>query len=321
MNLFVKISSFIFFILLFTSLLSPPKALAGDILINEIMYDLEGSDDDREWIEIYNNGSSNIDLTNWRFQEGGTKHTLNSYQGGLIINPGSYAVIVDNPVGFLGDHSGFAGIIIDSSFSLSNTGETLIILEGDLTTVSDEVSYQSSWGAVGTSGSLERKSVGGATNDSGNWQESVSGGTPGAANSSGATPTPSPTPAPTQIPSPSPTATPAPSLTKTPTPTLKLTPSPTSKPTSTPLTEESPKEAQTQIVLGTQNSPIPTPGQEAAQTEGWLKPRKILPYVFIFGGLIFIGGSLFSFVRQRGIEYNNQNEDHNQDSTRNQRIG
>jgi hypothetical protein len=32
-------------------------SVSGAVLINEIMYDLSGSDTGREWIEIYNNGS------------------------------------------------------------------------------------------------------------------------------------------------------------------------------------------------------------------------------------------------------------------------
>ena len=53
-----------FFFLHFAS-----PVFAGDVVINEIMYDLSGSDTDREWIEIYNKGTSSIDLAEWRFQE------------------------------------------------------------------------------------------------------------------------------------------------------------------------------------------------------------------------------------------------------------
>ncbi|MBI2007530.1 MAG: lamin tail domain-containing protein, partial [Candidatus Blackburnbacteria bacterium] len=220
------ISLLTFFFLLFSNTVA---AATTDIIINEIMYDLPGSDTDREWIEIYNKGSSSIDLTNWRFQEGSTKHTLNSYQGGMILGPGNYAVIIDNPTGFLGDHGGFSGMIIDSSFSLSNTGENLGLLEGvDAVSLSDEVSYQSAWGAAGNGGSLERKSETASSSDSNNWQESVAGGTPGVANSSGVAPTP--TPAPTASPSPMPT----PAATPTPTPTASSTPTPSSSPTATP---------------------------------------------------------------------------------------
>jgi hypothetical protein len=36
-----------------------PAFAEASITINEIMYDVEGSDTDREWIELKNNGSDN----------------------------------------------------------------------------------------------------------------------------------------------------------------------------------------------------------------------------------------------------------------------
>lgn len=230
------ILSIVFFFIL------PPfskSAYAGDIVINEIMYDLSGSDTDREWVEIYNKGSSTIDLSNWRFQEGATKHLLNSYQGGLIINANSYAVIVDKPETFLVDNPGLSGMIIDSSFDLKNDSETLKILESsDAIISSDEVTYQSGWGAGGNGSSLERKNIFYSSNDPNNWQQSIIGGTPCNVNSSGFIPSPSPTFAPsptnTPIPTTKPTATPKPtntpvSIKSTPTP-VKSTPTPTKIP-------------------------------------------------------------------------------------------
>jgi cardiolipin synthase len=36
-----------------------------DVVINEIMYDPAGSDDGYEWIELYNNGTNAVNITNW----------------------------------------------------------------------------------------------------------------------------------------------------------------------------------------------------------------------------------------------------------------
>ena len=36
--------------------------LSAEVVINEICYDPEGSDESKEWIELYNNGSSNEQL-------------------------------------------------------------------------------------------------------------------------------------------------------------------------------------------------------------------------------------------------------------------
>lgn len=319
----LRITTAIVGVFVFLFLLAVPS-FAADIVINEIMYDLPGTDTDREWIEIYNKGTNAVDLINWRFQEGGTKHILNSYQGGLILSPSGYAIIVDSASGFLGDHPGFSGIIIDSSFSLSNAGESLVLLESvDATTYVDEVSYQSSWGGAGNSGSLERKDVAGASNDSSNWQESVVGGSSGFANSAGATPTPSPTPAPTLSPTPTPTAspTPTPSLspTTTPRPTTAASTTSTPKPTST----SSPTSAGTtkvttvstaastpeNLVLGvTDVSSTSANTEEGATAGSAVKEGKGLLGLsgkqYLAGGLavlgaLFLGVSVFLFFKEK----------------------
>lgn len=256
---------FIGLVVVLIFLFEAKSVFAGDIVINEIMYDLSGSDTksdtNREWIEIYNKGTSSTDLTNWRFKEGGTNHTLNQYQGSINLDPGGFAVIVDNPATFLNDNSGFSGTIIDSSFSLSNTGEILTILQDDLITVSDEVTYQSSWGGAGTGGSLERKSASGTSNDSSNWQEGAIGGTPGTNNSSGLTPTPTPSPSPSQTPTSMPTNTPTPTPKPASTPTKTPIPTKTSAPTKTPIPTK------TEAYSSLKNTPTPTASTNTTKKE------------------------------------------------------
>lgn len=297
------------------------SVFAGDIIINEIMYDLSGSDTDREWIEIYNKGTSFIDLTDWRFKEGGSNHTLNQYQGSLSLDPGGFAVIVDNPTTFLNDNSGFPGTIIDSSFSLSNTGEILTILQSDLTTVSDEVTYQSSWGGAGTGGSIERKSASGGSNDSSNWQESAAGGTPGASNgfspTSTPTPTNTPTPTPTSAATATPTKTPTPTPKPTNTPTPNKTPTPTKMPTPIPSRIPTPTvKPSTSLALGltaASSSPILGESTQSAliisPTNAKKNPNNILissknkktnsisQKIFIFAGIVFIAICVILTVR------------------------
>lgn len=171
--------------------LNIPTFQAGDLAINEIMYDLEGSDTlsgkSREWIEVYNNSGREITLTGgsggWRFNDG-SNHLLNepAAQGSMVIPAGGYAILAGDAALFLADHSGFGGTIIDTVMSLKNTSATLKISVSDGTII-DELTYDSSWGANGNGKTLERKSASGGSNDSANWaQSSAPGGTPGAAN-------------------------------------------------------------------------------------------------------------------------------------------
>ncbi len=125
------------------------------LIISEIMYDLSGSDSGREWIEIYNDESIALNLTGWKFFEGGTSHLLSLISGSFILNPGDYAIISENDAQFLLDNPGFSGVaLFDSSFSLSNSGETLAIKNNSLEII-NSITYSSNDGANGDGNSLQ----------------------------------------------------------------------------------------------------------------------------------------------------------------------
>lgn len=131
--------------------------VSAQVVFNEIMYDLKvGSDDGREWVEIVNNGNESVQIatSTWKFFEANTNHSLSLFQGNLLIPVGGFAIIADDPSKFLLDWPGFSGTIFDSSFSLSNTGETVAIKSSTTTTV-DQVTYTSSTGASGDGNSLQ----------------------------------------------------------------------------------------------------------------------------------------------------------------------
>gem|GEM_PF-1168564 len=168
---------------------------AGDLVINEIMYNPEGTDDKHEWIELYNNSGHEITLTGgsdgWKFSDGSTslhglnEPPINGSQGSMTIAPGGYMILADNAVTFLVDHSGFGGTVIDTVMDLKNSTSTIktIKIITPNGTIIDEVLYSNSWGANGNGKTLERKLAGGASNEANNWAESsAKGGTPGAAN-------------------------------------------------------------------------------------------------------------------------------------------
>lgn len=129
------------------------SAYAG-IFINEIMYSLDGGDEDREWIEIYNDADVSMDLSSFSFFEAKTNHKLVLVQGNKNIGAQGYVVIIDDPIKFKTDWPNFVGTIFDSSFSLSNSGETLAIKNGNK--IIDEYSYQSASGGAGDGKSLQK---------------------------------------------------------------------------------------------------------------------------------------------------------------------
>lgn len=140
-------------------ILLTPTLVSAEVVINEIMYDIPGTDTDREWIEVQNTGAEAVDLSTYKFFEANTNHGLTVSQGSAVIASGGYAVIADVPTNFLADWPGFSGVIFDSSFSLGNTGETLALKNADGVEVSS-VSYMSEWGAVGDGNSLQKASSG-----------------------------------------------------------------------------------------------------------------------------------------------------------------
>ncbi|MBI5913491.1 lamin tail domain-containing protein [Candidatus Azambacteria bacterium] len=177
----------------------------GDIIINEVMYDLKGADDTHEWVEIYNSSAKDFDITGWKFNDG-SNHILNAPpknggQGSLVVRAGGYAVFADDAAVFLSDHPGFSGTVIDTVMSLKNTEATLTLFDVNGVSI-ESASYQKGLGGAGNGMTLERFST------TANWKESAhEGGTPGAQNGGAsivpaeqiappAAPTPSPAPLP-----------------------------------------------------------------------------------------------------------------------------
>lgn len=125
---------------------------AGAIIVTEVMYDAPGADQGREWVEVQNTGPAPADLALWKFFEADTNHKLVPI-GSSIVLPGGYAIIADAPSAFLIDWPAFSGVLFDSSFSLSNTGETLVLKDASSTPVAS-LTYSSSLGASGDGNSL-----------------------------------------------------------------------------------------------------------------------------------------------------------------------
>lgn len=131
-----------------------PTLCFGQVIISEIMYDVSGTDTGREWIELQNTGNGAIQVATLKLLEANVNHSLAEYQGSTTLSPGAFIIVADDPVKFKTDWPNFAGAILNSSFSLSNEGESLSIKEGD--TVLDQVSYSASLGATGDGNALVR---------------------------------------------------------------------------------------------------------------------------------------------------------------------
>lgn len=190
------------FFLIITALVSQ---LPGDIVINEVMYNPDGStlglDEHLEWVEIYNASPEAINLAGMMISDGNNQVFLSHY----LLAPDTYGVIPANDLSFTAAYGSNIRLIPWSGewTRLRNSTDE-IILYSENGTVMETLRYDQSWGASGTEpssadgdgASLERISATGP-NDSSNWQpsedfanptpdnggDSVCWGTPGAVNS------------------------------------------------------------------------------------------------------------------------------------------
>jgi hypothetical protein len=115
-------------------LVAAPLAAHAGVVFGDIGYDVPGADQGREWVAIQNTGPDAVDLTGWRFFEGGVNHKLVPL-GSALLPVGGSAVIVSSADGYVGDHPGYGGLLFKSSFSLKNSGETLSLKNASSTIV------------------------------------------------------------------------------------------------------------------------------------------------------------------------------------------
>jgi len=154
-------------IIIFLLLVCTPFLTRAQVVLNEIMYDLSGTDTKREWVEIYNTGASPVTVviggTNsaWRFSDG-SQHELGVVSGSVIIPPGEYGIITNDNTGagFLLDWPSFSGSLFNSSFSLNNTEDSLSLMSSKDGEVLSLASYNSNQGAKGDGNSLQRQAGG-----------------------------------------------------------------------------------------------------------------------------------------------------------------
>lgn len=120
---------------------------SSSLSITEVMYDHEGTDEGKEWIEIQNNGTESIPIASWYFFENEVHHKLTPLNFENLA-PGERAVIVQNEANFKSEFTNSAIKIIKSSFSLNNEGETIELRNKEKVSTSS-VTYDPSVGGAG----------------------------------------------------------------------------------------------------------------------------------------------------------------------------
>ena len=145
----------LYFVLFFTT----HHFVLAEVSVTEIMYDHSGADTDLEWVEFYNSGSDSVNLSGWKFNDG-ANHTLNEPpanggMGSLEIGPSEYIVFAANANVFLGEYPSYSGNLIDTVMSLTNTSDTVSLVDANSTTIAS-YTYDSTTGGAGDGSSLAK---------------------------------------------------------------------------------------------------------------------------------------------------------------------
>jgi hypothetical protein len=87
----LTLSILFFLYLCFISITS----LYSNIVINEVCYDPLGSDDYHEWIEFFNNGTTDVDMEDWELYSGGSEFTLTYTFPHFVLRPLHYLLLAE----------------------------------------------------------------------------------------------------------------------------------------------------------------------------------------------------------------------------------
>ncbi len=121
-------------------------------MINEIHYNSDPSTAKDEFIELYNPGASEVDLSGWFFQEG-VNFTI---PGGTVIGAGGYLVVSQNPAALSARYG--ASSVGPFEGGLSGSGERVELRQAN-GLIADTVTYRDTFpwpvGAGGTGSSME----------------------------------------------------------------------------------------------------------------------------------------------------------------------
>ena len=91
-------------------------------MINEINYHSAPEQDAEDWVELFNNSSESVDLSNWVLKDSDDTHAF-VFPASQSLEPGEYLVICRNTSLFSAAYPGVENYVGDLGFGLSGRGE------------------------------------------------------------------------------------------------------------------------------------------------------------------------------------------------------
>ena len=176
-----------------TATFALPEAVeAGDVVINEVLYDPIGTGSD--FVELYNRSNKTLSLAGWRLgniTDGAVDDVLTITSASFLLLPGEYALVCESTANITANYpQSHTERFVETDLPSYNNGEGGVVLQGPDGTQLDRFDYSDDlhFALVNeTEGySLERIDPARASSDNTNWQTAsdVAGrATPGFQNS------------------------------------------------------------------------------------------------------------------------------------------
>lgn len=168
----------------FTAVFEPDGENKQAIVINEINYNSASNFNAQDWVELYNNSTASIDLSEWEFKDSDDSHVF-TIPHGTILKPQAYLVLCEDTVAFKACFPAVKNRIGNWGFGLSGNGELIRLYDtNDL--IVDSLTYgnKTPWQTEpdGNGPTIELKNPNLDNSLAENWVASENHGTPGAKN-------------------------------------------------------------------------------------------------------------------------------------------
>ena len=154
------------------------------IVINEINYNSSSTFNPEDWVELYNNDSTNVDLSGWIFKDSDDAHIFKLSQG-KNLKPGEFIVLCTDTLLFKALFPEINNFIGNVGFGLSGSGELIRLYDSQMNMIDSLVYDDASPWPIAPDGngptlSLKNPDFDNAFGE--NWAASLGNGTPGKVN-------------------------------------------------------------------------------------------------------------------------------------------
>jgi endonuclease I len=100
-----------------------PAPPTGNLMLSEVFYDPTGSDNGREWVELYNGSSAAIDLSGYSLGNGGTDYTYSLVQLSGVVGAGQ-TFVVGGPTSASNNYNPTFNQVVNFNPDFQNSGST-----------------------------------------------------------------------------------------------------------------------------------------------------------------------------------------------------